>query len=80
MTQCFIGWTKEEGNTKGRCCCNCKYQVKVHSHPWNTMSGGRMKGPISTVAGWGCSSPEFTQDFIIFMEHQHGSCEVHEFK
>ena len=39
-----------------------------------------MKGPISTVAGWGCSSPEVTQNFIIFMEHQHGSCEVHEFK
>ena len=80
MAECFEGWKKEHSNSKGRCCCNCNHQVEIHSHPWNQMSGGRMKGPISNIAGWGCSSPEVTQNYVIFMEQQHGACEAHEFK
>ncbi len=81
MTECFKGWSKEDGNKKGRCCCNCQHQVKVHSHPLNVMTGGRLKGPITSIAGYACANKEVTEgNFIIFMEQQHDVCEVHEFK
>ncbi len=81
MTECFKGWKKEDGNSKGRCCCNCQHQVEIHSHPWNVMTGGRLKGPVSSIAGWGCSNPEVTDGkYVIFMEAKHGACEVHDFK
>lgn len=79
MSECYKGWSKEDGNTKGRCCCNCQHQVEIHRHPWNSLSGGRMKGPISLIAGWGCQAPDFDGK-IIFFEDEHACCEVHEWK
>ena len=76
---CFKGWAGEDGNTSGRCCCNCKYQVEVMRHPWNTSVGGRMKGNITQNAGWGCRPPDFKEK-IIFFEEQHSVCEIHDWK
>lgn len=76
-TPCFKGWNLP-ANTTGRCCCNCKYQVEIRRHPWNQMVGGRMKGPITEIAGWGCSLPEFGA--IIYFESKHSMCEMHEWK
>lgn len=80
MKQCFLGWSKDNGNSKGRCCCNCKYQVKIMRHPWNTFTGGRMKGPITQIAGWGCTL--FCEDNrgIVFFEQEHSVCEEHQFE
>ena len=57
------------------CCCNCKNQVKIKGHPWNQDD---MKAPISTVVGYGCQDPlkDMGRD-IIFMDRQHGMCELH---
>ena len=78
MELCYKGWAQEAGNTQGRCCCNCKNQVEIMRHPWNTQVGGRMKGPVTQTAGWGCRA-----DFdgkIIFFEDEHSVCEMHEWK
>ena len=79
MSECYEGWSKENGNTQGRCCCNCANQVEIMRHPWNTMVGGRMKGPVTQTAGWGCRAPDFDEK-IIFFEDKHSACEVHEWK
>jgi hypothetical protein len=50
------------------------------SHPWNIMVGGRMKGPISTVAGYGCTVMVEDGGNIIFFEEEHSMCEMHSFK
>ena len=80
MTVCYKGWAKEDGNMSGRCCCNCQHQVEIMRHPWNTMVGGRMKGPVSQNAGWGCSSPDASPGKVIFFEDAHGVWEVHKWK
>ncbi len=81
MEKCYKGLSEEAGNTKGKCCCNCVFQSEIHGHMDNKMVGGRLKGPISSIAGWGCSNPEVTEGkFIIFFEEKHSICEVHKFK
>lgn len=60
----------------GRCCCNCVHRVKIMRHPWNIMVGGRMKGPITEIAGWTCK-PDADMEFI-FSEREHSMCEMHE--
>lgn len=42
------------------------------------MSGGRMRGPITEIAGWGCAMPELSG--IVFYEFEHSMCEMHERK
>ena len=74
--ECYEGWSAELGNRYGRCCCNCRYQVEIMSHPWNQMVGGRMKGPVTKVAGYGCMGIDPKK--IIFFEREHSMCELHE--
>jgi hypothetical protein len=73
---CFKGWKEEDGNTAGRCCCNCKYQKPVVSHPWNRVEP--MKGSITKSFGWGCLAPEMNA--VVFYDFQHSMCEMHDFK
>lgn len=81
MAECFKGWATKDGNLGGRCCCNCKSQVEIRSHPWNMAVGGRMKGPVTSVAGWGCNTDlQGPGVGIIFFEREHGMCEMHTFK
>ena len=81
MTECYIGWSKEY-NSQGRCCCNCEYQVEIMRHPWNQMVGGRMKGPVTVNAGWGCSAldDDLHEKKIVFFEEEHSMCEMHNWK
>jgi hypothetical protein len=44
------------------------------------MSGGRMKGPISQIAGYGCIGVTDSSKVAIFMERDHSLCEEHIFK
>ncbi len=74
---CFIAYS-EEINKGGRCCCNCEHQVEIMSHPWNTMTGGRLKGPVTNVAGYGCGVMQNNQ--FVFFESKHSLCEMHSFK
>lgn len=78
MTEkCFKGWPDSQS---GRCCCNCQHQYEVMRHPWNTMVGGRMKGPVTVNAGWGCAGVSEGEKKVIFMQEQHSMCEAHEWK
>jgi len=56
---------------KGKCCCNCKHQVKIYKHPLNHTIG---KGPMSEIMGYGCTM--FFNN-IVFSESKHGICEEH---
>lgn len=82
MELCYQGWKAEDGNSKGRCCCNCEYQYEIMRHPWNTMVGGRMKGPVTQNAGWGCYALGVEDDApkLIFQEDEHSMCEMHKWK
>lgn len=40
------------------------------------MVGGRMKGPVTKVAGYGCMGMDSKK--IIFFEREHSMCELHE--
>ena len=73
---CFEGWSEENGNKRGTCCCNCRYQMPIVAHPWNT--SGFAKGPISEIIGCGCIAPD--TDRIVFFDSKHGMCEMHEFR
>ena len=75
MTECFKGWKQEDGNTKGRCCCNCRYHRPIVGHPWNKNS--LTKTSISTIIGFGCTVPDMPA--IVFFEGEHGMCEMHEY-
>lgn len=77
MTECYEGWTTS-GNTKGRCCCNCKWQVPIVGHPWNT---GEMHGSIRQIKGYGCTVPISdtpSEKVIVFFEFKHSMCEMHD--
>lgn len=69
MTQCF------KPDWKDRCCCNCKYQCVVSCHPWNKQIG---KGYIRESLGYGCMAQLQETQKVIFFEHEHGLCEMHE--
>lgn len=72
MKECYEGWTKENGNHEGNCCCNCKYKRPIGAHPWN--KNPSFNGRISHVIGWGCTVPDMPN--ITFSESEHGMCEV----
>jgi len=72
--KCNSGWQ----NT-GLCCCNCKNQIELFKHPWNTIN----KGPCS----------ESTNFYVCILQHninkdnrgtlfefKHGFCEMHKSK
>jgi hypothetical protein len=54
----------------GRCCCNCRYHLRDHSHPLT--DGGR----ITAQRGWLCNPPELDAYFSGWPEH--GMCEMHD--
>jgi hypothetical protein len=64
----------------GRCCCNCRNQLLVVKHPWNS---GAAKGPISEPFGAACAADDWISEggrrVAIFFEDGHGKCEMHEF-
>lgn len=71
MKQCFEGWKQEDGNTGGRCCCNCEYQRPITGHPWNKIIDHIT--PISQVIAWGCTV-QFPN--INLFEVEHSMCEM----
>lgn len=70
---CFKGWSEEDGNKKGTCCCNCRYQHHIVGHPWNRREW--TKRPITTIIGYGCAMPE--SERIVLFDTSHGMCEMH---
>ena len=66
--------TKCEHGYKGDCCCNCKNQLELHSHPTNTDFG---KGSIMTSCGYVCLYPSEEGAHAIYSDRQHGMCECH---
>ena len=60
----------------GGCCCNCKYQVDLHSHPWNKDFG---KGKIGEICGYACIVvPDNSWlNQATFSDRKHGYCEFH---
>jgi hypothetical protein len=46
-------------------------------HPGNNTAGDRMKGLVTEIAGYGCKGVYEGQK-IIFSEHLHGMCEIHD--
>lgn len=75
-SECFIGWAKDLGNKRGKCCCNCRYQKPIVAHPWNKAE--LIKGSISKVIGYGCNAPEM--EATVFFDREHGMCEMHDYK
>jgi len=76
MSECYEAWTKDSGNSKGRCCCNCEWQRPISGHPWN--KNPAFNGRVTTTIAWGCTVPDMTN--ITLKEFEHGLCEMHEFK
>lgn len=75
--KCFQGWGKEY-NSKGICCCNCKWQSKLVKHPWNQ---GEFKGRISEqvkdsegTGMWVCTAQN---GVAMTMNTEHSMCEMH---
>lgn len=73
---CFEGWSEANGNKRGTCCCNCRYQKPIVGHPWN--KNALTKGSITSIIGYGCNAPELPA--TVFYEFEHSMCEMHEFK
>lgn len=73
---CYEGWAMKDGNSSGRCCCNCRYQKYIVGHPWNKNSWS--KGSITQAIGYGCLAPEMRS--VIFFDNQHGMCEMHDWR
>ncbi len=63
---------------KGQCCCNCKHQIQLRKHPFNSGFGS---GSIMDVCGWVCLGPELTGGTSgIYFEKEHGLCEMYTLK
>ena len=68
--KCDKGWHT------GDCCCNCKSQIELFKHPWNTINKGNIKestGMYACILQHDCDG---TNTGIIF-EKKHGYCELH---
>ena len=67
---------------RGDCCCNCKFQVKINKHPSNI---GFSDGSILETLGYGCEVFKYLEEkdysnTVIFMNSEHGMCEMHQDK
>lgn len=71
MNACFDGWRAEDGNSKGRCCCNCEYQYPLSKHPGNK---GIFQGRVTEVFGYACM-PLDLYPYATFFDFKHGMCE-----
>ena len=76
MSECFEGWSKDDGNIMGTCCCNCRYSKPIVGHPWNKHT--LTKNSITAIIGYGCNSAEM--EATVFFDKKHGMCEMHEYK
>lgn len=72
--QCFEGNPMELGNPLGKCCCNCKHQVRIVGHPFNKTQ--IFNGPINKVVILGCAV-EIENRRVVAIEQKHGICEMH---
>ncbi len=64
-------------NIQEPCCCNCKNQKKLMSHPWNTDFG---KGSVLEQCGFVCLVAlelDPNSDRVDFMDFRHSLCELH---
>jgi hypothetical protein len=61
----------------GKCCCNCKNQLKLMKHPMNVVLG---EGSITEQLGWVCAA-QFedgsNEGESYFMDNEHGMCEFY---
>jgi hypothetical protein len=73
---CYEGWAMKDGNSSGRCCCNCKYQKPAVGHPWNTRQW--LKKSISTMVAYACTVPDMER--IVLFDKEHGMCEMHDWR
>lgn len=73
---CFEGWKMKDGNSSGRCCCNCRHQRFATGHPWNDRAW--IKRPMTTNVAYACTNPELEK--VVLFDKKHGMCEVHEWK
>lgn len=73
---CYEGWAMKDGNSSGRCCCNCKYQIPAVAHPWNKRDW--LKGPITKTVAYACTMPEMER--VTLFDFKHSMCEMHDWK
>ena len=66
----------KDGNSAGRCCCNCKYQKIATAHPWN--KNEQIKGPVTKALAYACTTPELER--VTLFDFKHGMCEMHDWK
>ena len=85
MEPCYKGWG-DELNKEGRCCCNCKFQMKLVKHPWNSdiIYKGRIIEQVMDTNGhdmYVCvMDMALNGDSAIAMDEEHSMCEMHTFK
>lgn len=61
----------------GQCCCNCRNLQKVVCHPMNKTIG---RGQMTQQLGYACTAvyeDRSNEGKIIFLESEHGMCELH---
>ena len=66
----------KDGNSAGRCCCNCKWQRYIVQHPWNKHPWS--KGKITQAIGYGCTVPDMPS--VVFFDDKHSMCEMHDWR
>jgi hypothetical protein len=76
MNKCFIGYSAENGNTTGACCCNCKFHLKDFLH-CTTVKRDEPECVCNTPKGWICVGLE---DRAYSGWSEHSMCEMHMFK
>ena len=86
MEPCYKGWG-DEVNPEGRCCCTCKYQIKLMKHPWNydIIFKGRISEQVMDMNGnnmYVCIMNNVLNgdNSVIAMSGEHDMCEMHTFK
>jgi hypothetical protein len=67
----------QKENWDNQCCCNCRSQLIIKKHPWNS---GNAKGSILDTLAYACACPEFGLEdgkkTIIYFDESHGMCEM----
>jgi hypothetical protein len=57
------------------CCCNCRNLVQINKHPGNVDFG---KGRVTERMGYGCLALWRLEHIVVFMDTNHGLCELHD--
>lgn len=74
---CYKGWKLKDGNSSGRCCCNCQFQLPGIGHPWNKKEWMKRSPPYKIIA-FVCAAPGM--ESATLFDNKHGMCEMHEWK